>query len=507
MKRLLLGFILLVGLTVKAQKEVASLAVPYSSDFYSDKESVAVSNAKTKDLVLLIEDNDKTILSLLNEDFKQIGVLEGEKLDRKFKTFIGYSIQSDTYYIFFKNNTDKKFGYIEFNFKSAAVAQFPLDFKLEDEKYVEGITQNDVFYLMTADKKSDNVNFYEFTKQKQLVKHAVDFKSATYESNLNGITVNHTPYKLLTSNSWGNNGSLTKIDLNSPGAIESTSEKVKLYQLGNELIFTFDNQDDKTCIISINTTDFSKKEIVFEKPSLDLVYDSASYNTFSHNSLYNNGVLYQAICSSKELKLTAKNFNDNKLLKQLYISEANDTISFKNGPIIQENTSMWYKDNKRVRELEKTSKFLRKVSNGKLGIIAFVNKNNIKQITIGGYIERKGGGGFGMMPMGGIPMGGIPMGGMMLTASFNPVMTAYNGYSYTKSTRIDCLFDDSFNHLEGEIEKNIFDKIHDEENVIKKYKHLGFRLNLKNIYRHNNKFYLSYLDDSDKKYNIVEFEN
>jgi hypothetical protein len=487
---------------LRAQKEVASLPVVYSSEFFSDKESIAVSNNKTKELVLLIEDNDKTILSLLDEQFKQLAILSGEKLDRKFKTFIGYSIQGNTYHIFFKNKTDKKFGYIEFNFKSGTVAQFPLDFKLENEKYVEAITHNNVFYLMTSEKKTDYVNFYEFTQQKQLLKHAVNFNSVSYSHLLGDVVVNNTPYNLLTSNAWGNNGSLTKIDLNSPSAIESTSEKVKLYQVDNELVFTFDSQDDKTSIISVNTTDFSKKDIVFEKPKLDLSYSSAS-----HNSLYNNGILYQAVCSSKELKLTAKNFNDNKLLKELYISDTNDSIPFKNGPIIQENSSMWFKDNKRVRELEKSSKFLRKVSNGKLGIIAFVNNNNTKQITIGGYIERSGGGGFGMMPMAGFGMAAIPMGGMMFTPTFNPFMGAYNSYSYTKSTRINCLFDDNFNHVDGEVEKNIFDKIHEQEKIIEKEKNLAWGLNLKNIYRHNNKFYLSYLNDLDKKYNIIEIEN
>lgn len=498
MKKLLLSFILLMSLTIKAQKEVASFPVSYSSEFFSDKESISVSNDKTKELVLLIEDKDKTILSLLDKDFKQIATLDGEKLDRKFKTFIGYSIQGDSYYIFFKNNTNKKFGYIEFNFKTGTVAQFPLDFKLNGEKFVEAITHNNVFYLMTSEKETANVNFYEFVKEKKLLKHSVDFNSVAYDYVSNNETTRETPYEILTSS----NGTLTKIDLNSPSTIESTSEEVKLYQIGNELIFTFDNQDDKTSIIIVNTTDFSKKDITYDKPKLDIPYSSAS-----HNSLYNNGILYQAVCSPKQLKLTAKNFNDSKLLKELYISDANDTISFKNGPIIQENSSMWFKDNKRVRELEKSSKFLRKVSNGKLGIIAFVNNKNIKQITIGGYTERTGGGGFGMMPMAGIPLGGIPLGGMMFTPTFNPFMGAYNSYSYTKSTRINCLFDNDFNHIDGEVEKNIFDKIHEQEKFIEKEKNLISGLNLKNIYKHNNKFYLSYLNDLDKKYNIIEIEN
>lgn len=499
MKKIIFSFGLMMSLaTLQAQKEVASLPVNYSSDFFSDKESIAVSNNKTKELVVLIEDNDKTILSLLDENFKQIDTVIGEKLDRKFKTFIGHSIIGDTYYIFFKNNDGKKFGYIEIDFKTGIASQIILDFKLEKEKYVEAISHNNTFYIMTSEKKTGMVNFFEFTKSKQFLKHAVDFNSVGYvKTNSNG-SLSVGPYELLNSNSLG---LLTKIDLNSPKAVESTSEKVKLYQVKNELLFTFDNKVDKTSVIIVNLNDFSHKDIVIDKPKLDIRPEFSS-----HNSLYNNGVFYQAVCSSNQLKLTARDFTTQELLKELCITDTNDTISFKNGPIIQENSSIWYKDNKRIRELEKSSKFLRKVSNGELGIVAFLNQNNIRQITIGGYVKG-GGGGVGMMPMGGIPMGGIPLGGGMLTTTFNPFMGAYNSYSYTKSTRIECLFDKDFNHVEGEVENNIFDKIHEQEKRIEKEKSLAAGLKLKNVYRHNNKYYLSYLNNLDKNYNIIEIEN
>ncbi|MFC6877263.1 hypothetical protein ACFQZF_02680 [Flavobacterium myungsuense] len=499
MKNLYL-FLMLFSLSLTAQNHVGSIDIDYKNSFYSDKESINISNDKTNELVFLVDDTDKTIITLLDNQFKKINTLETEELNNKFKKFIGYSISGDTYTVFFKDNKDKKFGYVDFNFKTQKVTQSKIELKFESEKFVEGITHNNIFYLMTVDKKTDNVNFYEFTNDKSFLKHPVSFYHAVYTSDGMGSTKH--PYEILTSSAWsGNSGSLTKIDLNMPNSIETTSDKVKLYQIEDELIFTFDNQNTKTKVISINTKDFTSKEYDFDKPKL--MDDSFSS---SDNSFINNGILYQAICSSDEMILTVKYLKNNNLIKEFTVYNDIDTIEFKNSPIIQENSSIWFKDNKRVRELEKSSKFLRKVSNGKLGIVAFPLNNNI-QLTIGGYTERSGGG-FGGMPMmgGGIPMGGFALGGGFTgTMSFNPFMSAYNSYSYTKSTRIECLFDTSFNHVEGEISKNIFDKIHEHEKIIEVEKRYDLGLNRKNVFRHNNRFYLSYIDERNKKYHIIEF--
>lgn len=499
MKNLYL-FLLLFTFSLTAQNHVGSIDIDYKNSFYSDEESINISNDKTNELVFLVDDIDKTIITLLDTKFKKIKTLETEELDNKFKKFMGYSIFEDTYTIFFKDNKDKKFGYVEFNFKTEKVFQSRLELKFDSEKFVEGITHKNMFYLMTVDKKTDNVNFYEFKNDKSFLKHIVSFYHAVYTSDGMGSTKH--PYEILTSSVWGgNNGSLTKIDLNMPNSIETTSDKVKLYQIEDELIFTFDNQNTKTKVISINTKDFTSKEYDFDKPKL--MDDSFSS---SDNSFINNGILYQAICSSDELILTAKDLKNNNLIKELTIYDDIDTIEFKNSPIIQENSSIWYKDNKRIRELEKSSKFLRKVSNGKLGLVAFT-LNDITQLTIGGYTERSGGGFGGMSMMGGgIPMGGFGLGGGFMGAmSFNPFMGAYNSYSSTKSTRIECLFDSKLNHVVGEIKKNIFDNIHEHEKIIEIEKHYDLGLNRKNVFRHNNHFYLSYIDERNKKYHIIEF--
>ena len=59
-----------------------------------------------------------------------------------------------------------------------------------------------------------------------------------------------------------------------------------------------------------------------------------------------------------------------------------------------------------------------------------------------------------------MPFGGIPIGSFgAATVFFNPAQIAFNSFSNNKTTRIEGLFDENFDHILGEIKENAFDKI------------------------------------------------
>src|SRR5690606_22325633 len=52
--------------------------------------------------------------------------------------------------------------------------------------------------------------------------------------------------------------------------------------------------------------------------------------------------------------------------------------------------------------------------------------------------------------------------GMVVTSSFNPTFFSYGGYpsiESNKTKRIECLFNDNFDHIEGEIPQNVFNRL------------------------------------------------
>jgi len=513
LKKILLIALLIVS-GVNAQKEVAKIATEYKAKTYNKKESLSISNTDTKELVLLVEDAKETNLYVLGEDFKEKGKLSANRLEKSFKNFIGYSIAANqTYSIFFSNNNKKKFGVLSFNFTTKVVEQNILEVKHGKEKYVESITQNNKFYIITASKTSSDVHFYEYNHTGFVRKHVVPFSGIMYKKD--GYT--YKVISLLTKKGWLGTGGINKIDENSPTSIESASDPIKLYQLKDKILFVSDNQLEATKIIEINTNDFSSKTLSFDVPKLDLKGQQLYTSFINHNSFYKNNILYQVAICSFQMKFKVSNFETTEVLKEITVNKK-DSITFKNGPIIQKGGSGIYSE--RVRELEKTSKFLRKASSGNLGVTSF-HINGMNQIKIGNYKEiRSGAGAPGFGAFG--AAGGIAFASAgAISTTFNPVGTAYYGHKSSKSTYINCLFDTDFNHLEGEKPlENVFDVIEDYENsffnentiitaekkeAIVKYGEHKTIPKLKNIFYHNGHHFFGYLAKEDRQYHLVKF--
>lgn len=496
-------FFILVSLLGFSQNEVLELPINYKSTFYDHKESLAISNEDTGDLVLFIEDEKSCKLLMLNKDLIFSSQLEIGILPRTFNSFIGYQINNNSNYtLFFTHKNKKKFGVINFDFDSNTSELIELDFKLHRESYVEGITHKNKFYLMSVTKSSSDVHFYMFDAIGNIAnKKTVDF-SFLNKIETNGFTKKASSY--LVSSGFNYSGSLMKMDVNTPNAIEVTSKPNKLYVIDNNFVFTFDTDKDKTLVAILAPSkefDIILKE--FDKPILEPT------DLINHNSYLYKEKIYQIVSSPKTLVFTIRDFNSNELLKVLNIKK-DEEISFKNTSIIQEGTSFGNK----TRTLEDTNKFLRKVSRGDIGIASYFSKGKYK-ITIGSEIERASGGGFA--PMGGF--GGIPMGSFgPLSVSFNPTFFAYGGYSSSKSTRIDCLFDNNFKHVKGDISDNVFDRIKAFEELfnnnkkkttegssnlnVEKY---SGELELNNLFRHQGKLYFGYINTDDRNYHLIEF--
>ena len=510
-----LKFTLLLSIIITVcsygQKEIYKSENPYKYSGYGNKESLAISNPEKDEIVLLIEDSKSTNLILLNETRKEIGNLKTDRLASNFKNFLGYNLYEDgSYAIIFSDTKHKKFGLLKFNFTANSIEQKTLDFSYKKQKYVTSFTQNGNFYFMTALKGgSDDVNFFKFENNDTFSNKTISFSFIT--TSVDGYK--SRPIDLLTTRYLGN-GSLTKINPISPSSITTTSDPNKLYQIGNEVFITVDKSKNVTKVVRVNLEDFSIKTESFEKPKLEPKEGQTAYFT-KHNSFIHDGLIYQVKASSTEMKLTAKKLIDKEIVQELNVKKK-DSITFKNGPIYQEKKSSSIFAPESERQLEKTSKFLRKMSNANAGITVDI-VNEKMQLTIGGHIERKSsGGGFGVAGFaGGGLVGGLAVAG--ISSGFNPTFTNYNSYSSSKTTYINCLFDNEFNHLQGDFKDNIFDRIKEyEESFTKKqlsdgtYEYIfnpEVKIKLKNVFYHKDKHYIGYINSKTKTYHLVEFSN
>lgn len=448
MKQIVTVISILVFFTSFSQKTLAKFSNGYSSKFQtfiSYDEVLPIVNKKNDEFSLLFIGKRKIHGYLFDDNFNKIDSLTIGKRPRKYKETIGSSISlNNDYRIFLMNNNKRKFAVINFSFKDKkpTISELDLKFKFGKEVFIQSINLDNKFYLLTKEPYSSIINIYSFDEYANYKKHIIDLSEYEF---LSKKGVREFDYFLPSHSSFDSTtAKLHKFDENSINSLDQTSNYTKMYIQNNHLVFTLDDNNEFTQIIDINLTDYHHS---FKK-----INKIDGFKAKNSNSYLFKNKIFQVASTSKEMYFIIRDFNTGDILKQ-YSIKNDEPISFKNTDIIQYGGAY---ANKRV--LKNTKQYLRKVANSNIGVT--VDEIDEKYyITIGGFKEIKSGGG-GMM-MDGMPM---PMGFPIIslgsaTMFFNPIMTAYGSYTKTKSVNIKTILDEKFNHLEGNIQGNAFDKI------------------------------------------------
>ncbi len=451
-------------------------------------DSFSVVNSLNGDISLFLIDKKNIYAYLLNDDYETINSIVSDKLPSKYKVLIGSSISKNNIYrLFLTNNRHKKFGVISFSYTDKEFSMKELDFKPKDEKFIQTVTYNNKLYLITIKKNSSILNIYLFDDNANYKINQIDLSR---EVLINDLYARVHLYNLLVApQGFSSNINIKKIDETTPNAIETTSEETKMYidKDTGKIIFTFDENKDITQIVDIDLNNFGATIKKIEKPKLT---EETTVNYRKSNTFIADDKLYALTSSNKELIFTVNDYNTKNLIKE-YTLKQDDSITFKNTPIIQE------KGSSSVREMEKTRKFLRKITSSDVGIAVY-KKNNEYVVTLGGKKEIQRG---AMLPMGFGAIGGATA-VLISGAFFNPTYFAYSGYTTTKSTYIDCLFDSNFNHIKGDIGKNAFDKVKD-------FTELPENKNIKaeTLFKIKNHTVFGYYSRKSKSYSLVKFED
>ena len=513
-------FISFIGL-INAQHKTLVLDIPYESSKLEEKHSTSITNSETHQTLLFIEDYKKFHTYLLDTNLNIQDSLMIPEISKKFKVLKGYTIDNNVYRVLLSNEKSTKFLSVTIDYDNKKWNAKPLELKLKNESIIQSISHNNLLYLITVTKRTSNVNFYKFEKDLSYTKFTKDFKNLEYKSP-SGFP--YTAFEIFRKGSppFKTIIDIPKIEGDLPQSLETTSKPTKLYIEKDKFIFSFDGNRYYTHLffIDANTLDVTEKKI--GKPNIETT------GIIKHNSFVMDGNIFLLSTTSKEFKFSIKNIETTNSLKEIHLFKK-DSILFKNGSVYYEGIDFF--GSKREHETEKTSKFLRKITSSKVGVSIY-KQNGFHKISIGGIKEVKSSGGGMMMAMPGMAMPGVSIGGgVSVGLSFNPTYMAYNSYSNTKSTYIECLFDDNFTHQKMKIPDNAFDKIKNfEEEITDRTKNTESKpkttnnrkprsnnvdhfsaINLKNIFKINNKFYLGFLAKSEtqnhRTFNLYEFKD
>lgn len=483
MKHIYFAFIfLLISGSISSQKKVLEVFGSFSpSDIYL-RTSYAITNHDNNDLLLLFEENDLLKLYLFDKNYNQKSTQFTKTLPSKFNAILGYTIHENVYSIIYSNQTKTKFGVITANFETNKVVNKILDFKIKGERFMESIQHKNNFYLLTLTKNGSDLHTYSFDQNLNEKKVTYSLKNLEYP-NPNFPGHNYSVYGIFNKNRTNN---ISKIESRNPNAIETTSQIIKVYTQEDQIIVSFDHNNKETNLFYIDLVTSKLKQKVFYIPK-----DFSKSNSY----IFDNK-LFQIASSSKKMKFTILDLNTEKILKEYSITNK-DSINFKNSPIIMEGLSVFpLITGRRIRETEKTSKYLRKISNVDLGISVYKIDTRYNIVLGGTKVNRSS----AVMSLGSGAMPPNSFGNFgAMTISFNPTFYGYNEYTSTKSTYINCLFDEDFEHLDGDIADNRYDLISDFEEKLEKPI-------ANNIFIHNNVIHYGYFDSKDQKFRLYSFK-
>jgi len=415
------------------------------------KSVLPIVDENTGNFALFFNESKILYAYLYDQNRNKVGQFYTDELPRKYGSVLGYGIEGNTNYVIYSSNGSRtKFLSTTFDFKGHDAVSEEVVLELGNEIFVQGINIKNDFCLITINKKDSNLIFYKFIDGALYNRKVV---------NLSGITMldknnkSRSLYKLLADSAFeivNKNGLLGSasfknlsfeiIDHTVPSPMEIVSKKNKLYVTNNKLTFTLDENKDITQILTVDLTDFSHDYRVFDKPLRNAPKLGKKTNSF----LFQDHLLLIGL-SHYGLEFQVIDFSSGKTVKKYSVLK-DQKISFSNSPVVIEGSIF-----NRYREMEETEKLIRKTNRTNIGISLYQTADGY-EISIGGSKEVKQ---------------GMPMVSTSPTAdSFGsplPYSTSYNYYYFEgqKSIYLTGLFNSRFEHLEGNLQPNGFDKIYD----------------------------------------------
>ena len=478
---LLLSLVFLSSSIVYSQDIFISINDDLKTNTKKPEQSFLVVNKQDNSVAVFIDDN-KTVNAYLYDELKRpIGKLTTEGLPNKYNAVIGHTINGKSIRLFLNSSNGKKFGSILFDFESGRTLVTEHDFKLKKEIFLETFSREDHLYAFTVSKVDNSIMVYDFDHNGN-TSSSQKFMTSLFKDKMRRP---RNLYGALNISAGLKTVPISKIEEGNPASLEMTSKLTKIYVKEDGVSITLDQNRDVTSEIVLNYPDFEPEVKTYQKPDVQ-----TSALIPKTNSYILKDKIYHISSTSERMVFAITDRNTGDQVKTYTVAK-DDDISFKNTPIIQEG-GMYDS----YRTLEKTSKFLRKISASRNGVAVIPSKDSYN-ITLGGITETQGGGGGPMMMPGFGGVGG-GIGGPFAVASFNPTFFAYSSYKHTKSTRIEGMFDIDYNHITGDIDLNVFDRIKEFSDELKPI--------AENVINYKNKVLYGTYYKKTKKFVLYTFE-
>jgi hypothetical protein len=386
---------------------------------------------------------------------------------------LGGFFHEDRVFMFTETNGYDELHRWEFDLATGNATQKFIPFDLKKEKVVDRISGGDHFLYFTVDKKTSEFIIYDFN-------NADEYSTLRYHFG-DGIWNDLTDAGLFKRSI-----DVEKVDLEGECSLDVAVNKNKIYLQSDTLFLVMNNHLDSTQVFSFDLHGKKVDPSLIKHGSGAPALPGAST---AYNSFLLRGRLYYVRATLDNLYLEVVDVRDGTTIKT-FVAEKDDSIYFKNTPIIQEGSV--YSGNT-SRELGKTRQLLRKMINGDAVITATPDSNGLVKLMIGSFAKISGGRGGGGMTY--IPGAGPGLsGGMWVPAG------GFSRSTWTKSARfITLLNGNTYEHVNGDAGWSINERIEKYTEEIK------IPPQAENLFMMNGHYYYAFYDKTDRRLVIIEF--
>lgn len=413
-------FILMTA-QIWGQNPWAYLDTKYGEVNSFPKNIIPIVDEFTGNTSILVEHPKYSQFCLFDTRQQVLSEVKVEKLNRKAGHFVGSSVLESTYGLVYRNNSNSKFELVYVDYDTQSVEIKTLDLNLKRNYFIESFEDNGKLYLLSIVKNSSVLKLYELNVEGEVKEHTIDLSAETFKKR-NGFET--TLYYLLTNKEIPSKTLSTSIAYNVPNALEKASAVNKVYYNNEILSLTNDALASHTNLIQVSLKDFEYSYVKIPKKGFEKEELRAESNSF----LLDNYV-FTAYATTDKLVIGMYDLEVDSYVKEYAIND-DEAISIA-------NTS--------IQDLKRSGRFLKNIVNTNLGISVY-QRDSVYVLSLGGSSKEQTG---TFAIVGGV-VGGL-VGAMLLSA--------FDSYSQTVSTKIDCLFDKNFDHVSGEVSKNGFDRI------------------------------------------------
>jgi hypothetical protein len=447
------------------------------------REAYPVTNPFDQNTSLFLIDNSTIKAYLFNNVMQIADTVEGPRPESRYSELLGSNFSNGKYNLFFSTASHKSLAIASIDYSGKTVRQSLVELAMKKELYAGSASHQGKFYIFTVAKASTSsiLNLYVFGNNAEYELHTYDFNQARFSSQLEfGIVY------VIKRNE------LVFIDNDVPNAIDLVNKPNKVYAFDDKMVLTFDELEKNTGVITIDLKTFAASELKNYPHKHQEC--SGSGVVVSSNSYIYKRKLYQLSVCADAMKFKISDFPGGEVLGEFNALREGE-IAFRNSPILQEKGGSFGMEE---RELSKTRQFLRKVSSSDAGISAYESSGGIEVSLGGSKMVQAGGSGAPGMSMGSSTIS--TPGGPVVIPSYNPAFTSYNSYKYAKSVRFKSLLDPvNYNHRQGNVGDNVFDKIRDFTEKI------DGEITAETVFKRQNVFLFGYYYKPERKYVIRIF--